>query len=130
MVKQLWIKNLKLPIKNSRILLVMYWCFNTPRAESLNCYKPYTKGEIKIVALSALNVLVWINQSQPCVAFLYPLKTENFMFSDIFRGYRKATPSCNGLMGKKIWNGAYYFMEINERKIRESCQLLLIRFLY
>ena len=35
---------------------------------------------------------------QPDVAFLYHLKTsETFRFSDIFRGYRKATPGCNGL---------------------------------
>ena len=62
-----------------------------------------------------------VNPLQPGVAFLYPLKTENlkqgvnplqpgvaflytpgkyrktFRFSDVFRGYRKATPDCNGL---------------------------------
>ena len=38
------------------------------------------------------------NPLQPGVAFLYPLKTsENLKVSDVFRGYRKATPSCNGL---------------------------------
>ena len=35
---------------------------------------------------------------QPGVAFLYSLKTsENLRFSDVFRGYRKATPGCNEL---------------------------------
>ena len=34
-----------------------------------------------------------INPLLPGVAFLYPLKR----FSDVFRGYRKATPGCNGL---------------------------------
>ena len=33
------------------------------------------------------------------VAFLYPLKiSENLKFSDVFRGYRKATPGYNGLI--------------------------------
>ena len=35
------------------------------------------------------------NLLQPGVAFLYPLKTsEIFRFSDVFKGYRKATPGC------------------------------------
>ena len=39
------------------------------------------------------------NPLQPSVAFLYPLKTsEHQRFSDIFRGYKKATLGCNGLM--------------------------------
>ena len=44
----------------------------------------------------------WIkkfNPLQPSVAFLYtPWKHQkSFRFSDVFRGYRKATPGCNGL---------------------------------
>ena len=46
-----------------------------------------------------------INPLHPGVAFLYPLKTsENLRFSDVFRGYRKATPDCNGLIKTK-WTG-------------------------
>ena len=32
---------------------------------------------------------------QPGVAYLYPLKTSEYL--QVFRGYRQATPSCNGL---------------------------------
>ena len=39
------------------------------------------------------------NPLQPSVAFLYPLKrSEKQGFSDIFKGYKKATLGCNGLM--------------------------------
>ena len=43
------------------------------------------------------------NPLQPGVAFLYPLRTlenlqKTFRFSDVFRGYRKATLGCNGLI--------------------------------
>ena len=39
------------------------------------------------------------NPLQPSVAFLYtPSKHQkSFRFSDVFKGYRKATPGCNGL---------------------------------
>ena len=44
-----------------------------------------------------------INPLQPSVAFLYPLKiSENLWFSDVFRGYRKATLGCNGLNKKSL----------------------------
>ena len=45
---------------------------------------------------------MYFNPLQPYVAFLYPLKTYQitFRFSDVFRGYRKATPGCNGLKYK------------------------------
>ena len=44
-----------------------------------------------------------INLLQPGVAFLYLLKTsEKHRFSDVFRGYRKATRGCNGLKSKWI----------------------------
>ena len=36
-----------MPIKRSRILLAIQRFFNSPKAESLSCYKPYTKGEYK-----------------------------------------------------------------------------------
>ena len=42
---------------------------------------------------------LYINPLQPGVAFQYLLKTsENLRFSDVFRGYRKTTSGCNGLM--------------------------------
>ena len=42
---------------------------------------------------------VSINPLQPGVAFLYPLKTsETFRFSDVFKGYGKATSTCNRLI--------------------------------
>ena len=38
------------------------------------------------------------NPLQVAAAFLYPRKNQKtFMFSDVFRGYRKTTPGCNGL---------------------------------
>ena len=44
-----------------------------------------------------------INPSQLDIAFLYPWKHQKtFMFSDVFRGYRKATPGCNGLIMQPI----------------------------
>ena len=43
-----------------------------------------------------------INPLQPSFAFLYPLKT--FRFSDVFRGYRKATPGCSGLSTLSLHN--------------------------
>ena len=46
-----------------------------------------------IVEQECENIL--LNQLQLSVAFLYPLKT--FRCSDVFRGYRKAAPGCNGL---------------------------------
>ena len=40
-----------------------------------------------------------LNPLQAGVAFLCPLKTsENLKVFDVFRGYRKATPDCNGLI--------------------------------
>ena len=42
-----------------------------------------------------------LNPLQPFVAFLYPLRTsETFRFSNVFGGYRKATPGCNGLTSR------------------------------
>ena len=54
--------NLELPIKSSRILLVVKWCFNTPKAGPLSCVtSPIQKEKVKIVILSILNVLGFIN---------------------------------------------------------------------
>ena len=54
--------NLELPIKSSRILLVVKWCFNIPKAGPLSCVtSPIQKKKIKIVILSILNVLGFIN---------------------------------------------------------------------
>ena len=39
-----------------------------------------------------------LNPLQPGIAFLYPLKTSGGK-EKFFRGYRKATPGCNGLIG-------------------------------
>ena len=44
-----------------------------------------------------------INPSQSGVAFLYPLKHQKTIrFSNVFWGYRKKTPGCNGL-SREIW---------------------------
>ena len=49
------------------------------------------------------------NPLQPCVAFLYPWKhKKTFRFSDVFKGYRKATPGCNGL--KPLLNSTKSFI--------------------
>ena len=51
---------------------------------------------------------IQFNPLQPGVAFLYP--PENiWRFSDVFRGYRKATPGCNGLTSLNIllWKVAF-----------------------
>ena len=61
--KVIGLTNYKLRISNyhfksSRILLVMQWCFNTPKAGPLSCVtSPIQKEKIKIVILSILNVL-------------------------------------------------------------------------
>ena len=46
-----------------------------------------------------LYLLSMFNPLQPSVAFLYPLKKirKPLGFSDVFKGYRKATLGCNGL---------------------------------
>ena len=50
--------NLELPIKSSRILLVIKWCFNSPKGGPLSCVtSPIQREKIKIVILSILNVL-------------------------------------------------------------------------
>ena len=44
-----------------------------------------------------------LNPLQSGVAFLYPWKHQKiFRFSDVFKGYRKATLDCNGLI-KESW---------------------------
>ena len=43
-----------------------------------------------------------LNPLQPGVAYYNPLKHQKtFRFSDVFRGYRKTTPVCNGLKPSK-----------------------------
>ena len=38
----------------------------------------------------------WVNALLPVVTFLYCLKTsENFKFTDVYRGYKKETPGTN-----------------------------------
>ena len=50
-----------------------------------------------------VDLLNLINRLQVGVAFPYPLKTsENLKVSDVFRGYRKATPGCNGLIETRL----------------------------
>ena len=39
----------------------------------------------------------YINPLMPCVTFLYPLKTENLRFSDVFRGYKNVALDINRL---------------------------------
>ena len=50
----------------------------------------------------------YFNPLQPGVAFLYPLKT--FRFSDVFRGYKKATPGCNGIKNVLVFSVKDYLM--------------------
>ena len=48
-VDQFWIKNAELPIKSSPVLLVIKWCFDTPKAESLSYVaNPQQKEKINI----------------------------------------------------------------------------------
>ena len=52
------IKNLDFPIKSSRILFVMLWCFGTPKDKSSSSVtSSIQKDKFKIVAISILNVL-------------------------------------------------------------------------
>ena len=56
-----------------------------------------SKGLITLMVHFQANIYLF-NPLQPGVAFLYPLKNqETSRFSNIFRGYRKARPTCNGL---------------------------------
>ena len=41
------------------------------------------------------------NPLQPGVSYLYPLRTSDLKFPDVFRSYRSATPDCNGLIIKE-----------------------------
>ena len=56
-------------------------------------------GHCYLIVCSVLSAgIPYLNPFQSSVAFLYPLKTsENLRFSDVSRGYRKATSGCNGL---------------------------------
>ena len=44
---------------------------------------------------------IMVNPFSTNVPLLYPLKTENFRFSDVFRGYRSGTLVENGLTTNK-----------------------------
>ena len=44
---------------------------------------------------------IMVNPFSTNVPLLYPLKTENFRFSDVFRGYRSGTLVENGLTRNK-----------------------------
>ena len=46
----------------------------------------------------------------PVLVFYTPWKHQKtFRFSDVFRGYRKATPSCNGLIRRLVFNDFLLF---------------------
>ena len=66
------------------------------------------QAQLSKILFSVASWTLAFNPLQPSVAFLYPLKTSEDLkvfwcfqgarFSDVFRGYRKATPGCNGLI--------------------------------
>ena len=51
-----------------------------------------------------------VNPLKPGVVFLYALKTSK-RFSDVFRGYRKETPGCNGLIKVNVI-GYFYRIKV------------------
>ena len=66
----------------------------------LTCFCPSWLGKDKSARILLVDGTdLFINPLQPAVAFLYlPRKPQRtFRFSDVFRGYGKATPGCNGL---------------------------------
>ena len=86
-------KNLEFPIKSSRILFVMLWCFGIPKDEpSSSVTSLIQKNKFKIVVISILNVL---DHNIPTFALIFFKKNKeptNFMAP--FYRWGSLTQSC------------------------------------
>ena len=79
------------------IFQTTFWCFHCRLWTSkcrLGCW-----NEMKAAVNSFCMTWTNVNPSHATGVFLYPLKIpENLWFSDVFRGYRKTSVTCNGLI--------------------------------
>ena len=72
----------------------LFFCFNQ---NFTSTHHKFLKRKCKYY-LKIFSNTISINLLQPCVAFLYLWKHQKTLrFSDVFKGYRKATLGCNGL---------------------------------
>ena len=82
-----------------------------------------------------LKTIKYLTDCSPLLLFYTPWKHQKiFRLSDIFRGYRKGTPGCNGLNNTFIRN-ARLKLAINQAKTKQHqrlifCYLKIIRFLH
>ena len=91
--KKAW-ANFQLSMSFSLPVYLQTYLYEYKQGFELSSNKP-----LKIVVVSLL-----LTQILPGVAFYTPWKHQKtWRFSDIFRGYRKATPGCNGLMFSFIY---------------------------
>ena len=90
-------------LQKENLWIIVSWCsYSYCIIFKIFCQllKVVLKEYISEICKCSLQILlkhkVWqINSLQLGVAYLYPLKTR---FSDVFRGYRKVSLGCNGLM--------------------------------
>ena len=77
----------------------MWFCFvHLPRLSNFPIFSQFFSLISMFIQKKGLyDSFTVFNPLQPGVTFLYPLKTP----PDVFRGYRKATPGCNGLIFPK-----------------------------
>ena len=82
------------------LLILFYWlCFWIYICFWIYCVSGFYRMDLMCFTHQLTYLLFLLNPLQPGVASLYPLKTsDNLRISGVFRGYRKATPDCNGLI--------------------------------
>ena len=101
-------------LQKENLWIIVSWCsYSYCIIFKIFCQllKVVLKEYISEICKCSLQILlmhkVWqINLLQLGVAYLYPLKTR---FSDVFRGYRKVTLGCNGLMCMFAYFNAYTY---------------------